>query len=72
MGRFGHESLKVFEANEGVSGLKAIKFVDLSHKFKAAQNSYAFTTEIVWLDTKYKDFPIKPRWNKLMEQLMHL
>lgn len=62
--------MKVFEANEGVGGLKAIKIEDLSYKFGTSQNSYAPTAEIVWLYSKCKDFLLILGCNMFMEQLM--
>ncbi|KAG5880069.1 hypothetical protein JTB14_034700 [Gonioctena quinquepunctata] len=68
VGRFGHLTLKHFEAKQGGDGLKEIKIQDLSSKFQTSPSTYPSAAEVLWLYSKNKEFDITPGWSAFMEK----
>ncbi|KAG5870423.1 hypothetical protein JTB14_024068 [Gonioctena quinquepunctata] len=68
VGRFGHLTLKHFEAKQGGDGFKEIKTQDMSSKFQTSPSTYSSAVEVLWLLSKNKEFDIIPGWSAFMEE----
>lgn len=68
VGRTGHLTLKHSVAKYISDRLKEIKIEDLSSEFKLPPSTYGSAAEVMWLQSKHKEFDVISGWNGFTEK----